>query len=100
MAARIAGGFLFWINQAWRSFASLSPQPGENSPNWSSRFEPLNRSSRRQEALTDLAKQMEPPDVGCYEAQGESNSAARPWRVFGLPGILVFIPNITKSVSS
>jgi hypothetical protein len=51
---------------------SLSPQWGENSPNCSSRIEPLNRSSRRQKALTDLAKQMEPPDVGCYEIQGSS----------------------------
>src|SRR5436190_24191685 len=55
----------------WRRRCSLSPQRGENSPNCSSRFEPLNRSSRRQEALTDLAKQMEPPDVGCYEVHGE-----------------------------
>jgi hypothetical protein len=33
------------------------------------RAEPLNGSRRRQEALTDLAKQMEPPDVGCYEIE-------------------------------
>ena len=55
---------------------TLSPQRGKNSPNCNSRFESLNRSSRRQEALTDLVKQMEPPDVGCYEVHGEGSQIA------------------------
>src|SRR5579859_3548557 len=38
------------------------------------RIEPLNRSSRREEALTLFCEfQMEPPHVGCYELHGEGN---------------------------
>src|SRR6058998_141759 len=50
-------------------------------PSKSSRIEPLNRSSRRKEAL-DLPepKKLEPPYVGCYErtAHGEGDWEKRP----------------------
>ena len=47
-----------------------------------SRIEPLNRSSRRKEALTSgtdihQGTKFEPPHVGCYKVQGEEDSLAR-----------------------
>jgi hypothetical protein len=41
----------------------------ENCPN-DSRIEPLNRSSRRQSALTSVRNQMERTHVRCYRVQG------------------------------
>jgi glycine/D-amino acid oxidase-like deaminating enzyme len=48
---------------------------GENPPS-RSRIEPLNCSSRREEALTSVPEfQMEPPHVGCYEVRREDRRA-------------------------
>ena len=44
---------------------------GENSPKPDSRFETLNRSSRRQSALTSAPLEVERTDVRCYEVDGE-----------------------------
>ena len=70
-----------------------SPLNGERIPLKNSRIEPLNRSSRRKEALTSgtdihQGTKFEPPYVGCYEVHGKGlrvRGGAQSRRLFVLP---------------
>jgi hypothetical protein len=55
-----------------RPLFTFTAVPRQNPPNADVRFEPVIRSSRREEAQTLAGRfQMEPPYVGCYEVQRE-----------------------------
>ena len=69
-----------------------SPLNGERIPLKNSRIEPLNRSSRRKEALTSgtdihQGTKFEPPYVGCYKVHGEGSAESTRFGNAGVPVI-------------